>query len=217
MKKVLSLFMVLLLAISLFACGNKENKEPTVPTPATPEQVTPTETPTSPVKLTEVEQEMLTIMQNYQQFNNAGFNNWTGPIDLVSSNEDIVLQKDVMVLEVFIMYKENNLTLQTNGQYIQILEDKGYCFDVYLEKKTETSKELVKVTLPIYSVSMEQSYYCKFYEALSEHLEVGLNCQTILVLRDGDTILGWTDSSLIWDEWTHERMTNWVASGEYEY
>ena len=51
MKKVLSLFMVLLLAISLFACGNKENKEPTVPIPATPEQVTPitpTETPVIP-------------------------------------------------------------------------------------------------------------------------------------------------------------------------
>ena len=45
MKKVLSLFMVLLFAISLFACGNKENKEPTVPTPATPEQVTPVTPP----------------------------------------------------------------------------------------------------------------------------------------------------------------------------
>ena len=41
MKKVLSLFMVLLLAISLFACGKEESKEPTIPTPATPEQVNP--------------------------------------------------------------------------------------------------------------------------------------------------------------------------------
>ena len=49
MKKVLSLFMVLLLAISLFACGNKENKEPTVPTPATPEQVTPITPPETSV------------------------------------------------------------------------------------------------------------------------------------------------------------------------
>ena len=45
MKKVLSLFMVLLLAISLFACGKEVSKEPTAPTPATPEQVTPVTPP----------------------------------------------------------------------------------------------------------------------------------------------------------------------------
>lgn len=49
MKKVLSLFMVLLFAISLFACGNKESKEPTVPIPATPEQVTPITPPETSV------------------------------------------------------------------------------------------------------------------------------------------------------------------------
>ena len=49
MKKVLSLFMVLLFAISLFACGKEESKEPTVPTPATPGQVTPITPPETPV------------------------------------------------------------------------------------------------------------------------------------------------------------------------
>ena len=224
MKKVLSLFMALLFAISLFACGKEESKEPTIPTPATPEQVIP-ETPIVPPEtsatppeseLSEIEKEMRLIEETAPYYISLRFGDPSGYILRMNNNEDITAKGDVVTLRVEIDYKKAGMTLHTGDEYTQVVADKEYSFDFYFPPEDYTSKEFVKVNLPIHSVT-KSDYFCKFYDALSPYLEPSFYRHIIVVLRDGETILGWGEANFEWSESDHQKMTEWIASGEYEY
>ena len=225
MKKVFSLFMALLLAISLFACGKEESKEPTIPTPATPEQVIP-ETPIVPPEtsatppeseLSEIEKEMRLIEDTAPYYADVSFGSGGIHVNLSSNNEESWIQHDVVTLEIKFDYKNNSMTLQTNDRYMQILADKEYSFDLYFATKDSIPKEYVKVNLPIHSVMGKSGYFCKFYDVLSPYLYPDMYRRAMIVLREGENILGWGEANLSWTEYDHQRMTSCVSSGEYEY
>ena len=223
MKKVFSLFMALLFAISLFACGKEESKEPTVPTPATPEQVTPTETPVIPsetptqpeVPDLPIELEVEQLKQNYRHVKSLAIkknmNNGKAPHSLYldSWGEWGFVSGDewwVYGMEIRTQNSEDPLFSDLDAEYYEHplldLREGDYYFDVYIRAQTRSNNPIdyTKTTLKISCALMSLEFLCGFYDEIYPMLEIGEQYEMVIFARKGDTIVGWGEDWFVWSE-----------------
>ena len=231
MKKVLSLFMVLLFAISLFACGNKESKEPTVPTPATPEQVIP-ETPLTPLETVVAdvirhpyEIEVAQLKQDYPYGDSFSLRREWDPFTPIAEQEDyndlgVTIggnrkKGNYMIAVAFDWRSEVDRPIST-GETDAYIYDVPLYFDIYFRSDENKVDDYVKVSLKAdYVDNYDETYYCKFYDDLYPHLEIDKTYEAVLVARMNDEVIMWTGTTFSWSQKSADKVVDY-ANLEYD-